>query len=515
MPETSPVDSRGESQAEPRAERSGRIEETPVPRLLLELAVASFTGELTVQRGRERARIAWLRGMPVGCELEPAGEGLLELLVAQGNLAAADAERVRMAQSTKSCSAEAALLGLGVVAPRALVLARRELVVQHLVALGRFETGDFRADGEAPPAASEPLRVDPLPVVQRLLAAHWRPDRMLGDLEPKLRCFPSAGPSCADLLARLERSPGSEDFAATLGGERSAWALVAGASDRARIEALWLLDVCGALAWSETATPAAPSEGQAPVPAVPAGPEIEIEVLGGPALAAAPGAAAEARTARVEAAEDSRAAELRVEIAEKRSRLGELDHYELLGVARNVAPADLKRAYLKSAKRFHPDALSRLGLEALKREANELFAAITRAHEVLSKPERRQEYDAGLAGHVQIDGDRVAQAESLYRKAEMIMRAGQFGGALDLAQGAVNLWPEDAAYQGSLGWCLYKKSPPDEARARQHLEKATQLDPKDAVAHLRLGIVLKAAGDAAGAARATGRARQLDPKAKA
>jgi tetratricopeptide (TPR) repeat protein len=498
----------------PAAARSGRLEDTPFPRLLLELAAASFTGELAVARGREKARIAWLRGMPVSCDLEPAAAGLVELLVARGGLPAADGDRVRAAQVAKSCSEEAALLGLAKIAPRELVLARRELLGQRLVALGRFETGDFRAGGDAPPAASELLRIDPLPVVQRLLAAHWRPDRMLADLEPRLRLFPSQGPACAPLLARLDKSPGLEDLAATLSGERSAWGLVAGASDRARIEALWILDVSGALVWSETAAAPAAAEGTDAQSQVPAGPEIEIEVVGGPARDARPAAAA-ARAARAEAAEDSRAAELRAEIADKRGRLGELDHYALLGVARNVSAGDLKRAYLKAAKRFHPDALSRLGLEDLKRDANELFAAITRAHDVLSDAERRGEYDAGLAGHVQVDGDRVAQAEGLYRRAEMMMRAGQFAGALDLVQGAVNLWPEDPAYQGALGWCLYKKSPPDEARAREHLEKAVALDPKEAVAHLRLGIVLKAMGDAAGAARATGRARQLDPKAKA
>jgi Flp pilus assembly protein TadD len=452
--------------------------------------------------------------MPVSCNLDPPGPGLVELLAGRGALPAKDADRVRLAQVQKSCAEEAALLGLGVVAPRELVLARKELLMQRLVALGRFETGDFRAGGEPPPAASEPLRVDPLPAVQRLLAAHWRPDRMLGDLEPKLRLFPSAAPSCAALVARFERSPGLEDLASALGGERRAGALVAGASDRSRIEALWILEVSGALVWSETAA-AAGAAAEAAAPRVPAGPEIEIEVVGGAAAGPRADAAAEARTARAEAAEDSRTAELRSEIAAKRARLAELDHYELLGVARNVAPGDLKRAYLKAAKRFHPDALARLGLEELKRDANELFAAITRAHEVLSDAERRREYDAGLAGHVQIDADRVAQAESLYRRAELMMRAGQFAGALELVQGAVNLWPEDSAYQGALGWCLYKKSAPDEARAREHLEKAVALDPKDAVAHLRLGIVLKAVGDAAGAARATGRARQLDPKAKA
>jgi tetratricopeptide (TPR) repeat protein len=133
---------------------------------------------------------------------------------------------------------------------------------------------------------------------------------------------------------------------------------------------------------------------------------------------------------------------------------------------------------------------------------------------VLSDASRRREYDAQLAGHVQIDADRVAQAETLYRKAELLMRAGQFQAALDLAQGAVALWSEDAAYQGALGWCLFKKTPPDPARAREHLGKAVALDPRDAVAHLRLGIVLRAAGDAAGAARAAARGRDLDPKAR-
>jgi curved DNA-binding protein CbpA len=175
----------------------------------------------------------------------------------------------------------------------------------------------------------------------------------------------------------------------------------------------------------------------------------------------------------------------------------------------------VKRAYLKAAKRFHPDALSRLGLEALKREANELFAAITRAHEVLSDAARRREYDAALAGHVQVDADRVAQAETLYRKAELLMRAGQFQAALEFAQGAVGLWSEDSAYQGALGWCLFKKTPPEPERAREHLERAVALEPRDAVAHLRLGVVLRAAGDAAGATRATTRGRDLDPKARA
>ena len=451
--------------------------------------------------------------MPVGCALEPAGPSLVDLLRERGRIDEAQAGRARAACAAQRSSEEAALLGLGLVAPRELVLARRDLLVRRLSSLGRLEAGAFRFETEgAPPAGSEALRIDPIPVVQGVLASHWRPDRLLGDLEARLRSYPRPGPGFERTAPRLERAAGVEALLAALDGTASAWSLLATTADRQRIAALWVLEFCGALAWSDEPSAAgAEPEGAAAPPSNE--PLIEIEVAEAQARAVEDEGAS-ARAART-ATDDARAAGLEAEIAEKRRRLGELDHYALLGLARNAGPADVKRAYLKAAKRFHPDALSRLGLEASKRDANELFAAITRAHEVLSDASRRREYDAQLAGHVQIDADRVAQAETLYRKAELLMRAGQFQAALDLAQGAVALWSEDAAYQGALGWCLFKKTPPDPARAREHLEKAVALDPRDAVAHLRLGIVLRAAGDAAGAARAAARGRDLDPKARA
>jgi tetratricopeptide (TPR) repeat protein len=510
-------------EAEPRAggsgadaPRAGRLEETALPRLLLSLAAAGYTGELSLTAGRERARIAWLRGHPVSCDGEPSGPGLIDLLEQRGGLGEADAARARATCASKRCAEEAALLALGVVGARDLVLARRALVERRLVALGRLRAGDYSvAPDGAPPAAGEPFRVDPLPLVQRLLAAHFRPDQLLADLEAKLTRYPEPSAAFEALRCRLEPGPALEDLVQRLDGAQNAWTLIATTGDADRIAALWLLDVAGGLAWRDApAVAETTAKGDEPAPPpVSSEPEIEIEVVGRPTPGGrGPGGAP---TEVKAAADDARSAALRTEIAEKRSRLGELDHYGLLGVERNASPAILKRAYLTAAKRFHPDALSRLGLEDLKRDANEIFAAITRAHEVLSDPARRRDYDAGLDGHVQVDADRVAQAEGLYRRAEMMMRAGQFAGALELAEGAVRLWPEDSAYQGALGWCLYKKNPPDEARAREHLEKALALDPRDAVVHLRLGIVLKALGDAAGAARASARGKQLDPTARA
>lgn len=63
------------------------------------------------------------------------------------------------------------------------------------------------------------------------------------------------------------------------------------------------------------------------------------------------------------------------------------DFYATLGVAKDASAADIKKAYRKLARQYHPDANP--GDEA----AEQRFKEITEANTVLSDPEQRQEYD--------------------------------------------------------------------------------------------------------------------------
>lgn len=492
--------------------QAGRLEERPLPRLLLSLLAARASGTLELHCGAERARIALLGGSPLRCELEGAPSGVIDLLVQAGALAADAAEKARRAVAARGGTEEAALLGLQLVAPRELIAALRNVATRRLVALGRHERGEWKLDPDAaPPAGSGGLRIDPLPLVQAMLVAHWRPDRMLAELTQRDGPYPVRAQGFETLAARLATNGDVAEMVAALDGTRELWGLVGSATDAPRIAALWALDAAGALEWR--AAPA-PAEAEAAEPEVPAEPQPDIEiVLAGAAAADARQAEAGPRREAQAAPADPKAEVLRQEILEKHAQLGDLDHYALLDVEASAKPAEIKRAYLKAAKRFHPDALARLGLGDVRAQAGEVFAEITRAHATLSDAKKRADYDAELSGEG-VDAERIAQAEMLFRKAETLMKMGNFGGALEFAQAAVQLYGDDPAYQAALGWCLYKGSPPDEARARTHLEAALALREEDAVTHLRLGIVLKALGEHALAAKATARARALDPKVR-
>jgi curved DNA-binding protein len=66
--------------------------------------------------------------------------------------------------------------------------------------------------------------------------------------------------------------------------------------------------------------------------------------------------------------------------------VGSRDYYETLGVARDASEDDIRRAYRKLARRYHPDVNKEEG-------AGDRFKEVSEAYEVLRDPEKRGQYD--------------------------------------------------------------------------------------------------------------------------
>lgn len=64
-----------------------------------------------------------------------------------------------------------------------------------------------------------------------------------------------------------------------------------------------------------------------------------------------------------------------------------IDYYKILGLDKKASPEEIKKAYRKLARKYHPD------LNPDDKEANQMFQQINEANEVLTDPEKRKKYD--------------------------------------------------------------------------------------------------------------------------
>src|ERR1700759_4341516 len=65
------------------------------------------------------------------------------------------------------------------------------------------------------------------------------------------------------------------------------------------------------------------------------------------------------------------------------------DYYKILGVGKNASDEEIKKAYRKLARQYHPDT------NQGDKKAEERFKEISQAHDVLADPDKRKAYDRG------------------------------------------------------------------------------------------------------------------------
>lgn len=503
-----------------RPPEEGLLDASGTAALLAGAWGARRSGRLRVACGKRERLIAVVDGSPIAVEARGEPDGLARVLEGTGGIGAADRRRIETLATERECSHAAAVLALKLLEPVALYQAIRALARDQIAETFEWRSGAYQWQPleAAPSANAKPF--DILGLIQTRLPRHWGPQRLLEalmaiaerrcEVTPRLRRvalqLAEAGPLAERVVRRLD---GSAPLGRILGEA---------AGDPLAAATLWTLWHAGVLREADgraAADPLGAVEFEVEVAATPATRPVTTSAAtataraGGAATTSASQPAGD-RTHADARPLDPEVAALGDDIESLFASLARFDHYAVLGLDAGASAAEIKKAYFKAAKRYHPDSLARKGLAGLEEKAARIFGRVSEAFEVLSDPDKKAAYDRGASAEPEIDTARLAQAETSYRKGEVLLKMGNFQGALEYLQPAVDLWPDEPAYQSALGWALYKQPVPDAERARNHLELALGQAPRDAVTMFRLGMVMRALGDDERATELLGRARSID-----
>ncbi len=167
------------------------------------------------------------------------------------------------------------------------------------------------------------------------------------------------------------------------------------------------------------------------------------------------------------------------------------DYYKILGLNSSASEEEIKKAFFRLAKKYHPDR--HRGTKDGNYEIK--FAQINEAYNVLKDRKAKTDYDIKFKGYSS-KKSRTAQekyrAEEFYHTAQKALKMKDFNSAIDLLKAATRLEPDRAEYFSALGVALSEK-PRRLHEAREMCEKAVEMEPYDVENYIRLGLVYKKA----------------------
>lgn len=168
------------------------------------------------------------------------------------------------------------------------------------------------------------------------------------------------------------------------------------------------------------------------------------------------------------------------------------DYYQLLGVQQDTPVEEIKKAYFRLAKQYHPDRHFDQDSGDLKSMLETLFAQITEAYNTLSDQTKRDEYNLSQVKKTkklqpeEDKTDRMATAANQFNKGIKEYKVGNYWGALEAFRWASRLDPQNARFHYYQGLTLVRM-PRRSHEAEGAFQRAIELDPSNADYYVDLG----------------------------
>lgn len=206
------------------------------------------------------------------------------------------------------------------------------------------------------------------------------------------------------------------------------------------------------------------------------------------------------------------------------STLAQKDYYTLLGVTTRADLPQIKTAYYRLARRFHPDRYYGLEDPIVKEKIDIIFSTINIAYETLKNSRSRQQYDSAPLDDRRINvssspsepakpsAENIAKvAEDYYQRAQKSYSARNFFEAVQFLRSATQISPTVPKYWRQLGIALSKN---DQWRkeAEDSFQRAVDLEPENPENHLYLAFLYRNSDLKLRARRCFTKVLELDPR---
>lgn len=182
------------------------------------------------------------------------------------------------------------------------------------------------------------------------------------------------------------------------------------------------------------------------------------------------------------------------EALELKSRIPEMDYYQILGVSRQTPEAEIKKAYFQLARKFHPDLFGRGVTPEIKAQIEELFDYITKSYRVLTSKDQKPTVATKSTAVIRDDDrDKSKNAEIRFRQGKTLMSQGRYEEAVMFLEQAVRFNDNKGDYYLLLAMAESKVLALSHKAERDFL-RAIELEPWNAEGHVGLGVLYKREG---------------------
>ena len=467
------VESTAKNFADGEADLHGSLGRQPFARVLQRVYSARLSGALLLARAETKKIVNFDEGYPVSVRSNMLSECLGQILLEQRLISSQVLEEsLRRMKETHQHQGEV-LVAMGALSPYNLSRALMLQMEAKLLEVFSWTNGEFMFKKEEP-RHEAPMRLERTPAALILegIRRHYDAERIHAVLDPLSGNYlvPSSDPRRR--LQDITSDPNERHFIDSLDGTVRLEAALASSPipiDRARL-LLVAMSEAGMITASHT-HPRAPKDEARRTPR-----PVDL------------GNKSPAKAERSREELDAQMAVMRTQ-----------SHFEVLGLDRTAAPAEIADAYQALARDFHPD-LFRLRSDEVKEAARQIFERLEKAFQVLRDGVSRRKYLAELErtpAPAATDVEPAATSESAATAAERVyftgvshLRARRYPQAAEAFRQATTLAPKQASYRSALGWAIYRQAPADThavAAGLAELRRAVECEPNNPWVRISLG----------------------------